>query len=280
MEVARHEGGSMAALASQIHPVFMLPPVAASVFGGVLAPEFSLGLAAVFATAVFCSVYTAHVTDGYVDYYVRGEDDDHPLTPAGCAVGFALGTLGFLVAAATLFVSVGAVAALLAVPCWVLAVLHAPVLDTNPVGATVGYPLGVALSVVGGYYTQAQSFAATPLAFAGIFLVVLSGVKVIDDMQDYEYDRGIGKRTVAVALGRRRAHRFAYALMAAGMVGVFAFVAFAVFPPSASGSVVVFGVVAAVARRADAEHATMLLVRGCYLFLAALLLAVWLHPFA
>jgi len=285
MKLARHADGSggrgaAAALASQIHPVFMLPPVAVSVFGGVLAVDFSLLRATVFAGAVFCSVYTAHVTDGYVDFYVRGEDDSHPLTPRGCAVGFALGTLGFLVAALALAVLVGPVAALFAVPGWVLAVSHATVLDTNPVGATVGYPLGVALALLGGFYAQSRTVSGLALAFAGVFLVVLAGVKVVDDAQDYAYDRRIDKRTVAVVLGRRRARRVAYGLMAVGLVGVGVFAAVAVFPPSAVGAVGVFAAVAAVASRADADVATMLLVRGSYLFLAALLLAVWLRPFA
>ncbi|QDX41472.1 UbiA family prenyltransferase [Salarchaeum sp. JOR-1] len=283
MQVARHASGvrgAVAALASQIHPVFMLPPVAVSVFGGVLAADFSLLRATVFASAVFCSVYTAHVTDGYVDFYVRGEDETHPLTPSGCALGFALGTLGVLAAAVALATLVGPAAAVFAVPGWLLAVAHATVLDTNPIGATAGYPLGVAIALLGGAYVQSRAVIGVAVAFAGVFLVVLAGVKVVDDAQDYAYDRRIDKRTVAVALGRRRARWVAYGLIAGGLAGVFGFAALAVFPPSAVGAVGVFAAVAGVASRADDEVATMLLIRGSYVFLAALLLAVWLRPFA
>jgi hypothetical protein len=55
-----------------------------------------------------------------------------------------------------------------------------------------------------------------------------------------------------------------------------------VFPPASVAAVVAFGVVALLARRAgeDDRLATMLLVRGSYLFLAVLVVAVWFRPFA
>jgi 4-hydroxybenzoate polyprenyltransferase len=118
------------------------------------------------------------------------------------------------------------------------------------------------------------------LAFAGTFLVVLSGIKVIDDAQDFDYDRSIGKRTVAVVLGRERARRAAYGLMLLGLVAVVAFAVAGVFPPSATAAPAVFGTVALTARRADDRLATMLLIRGSYLFLAVLIAATWFRPLA
>jgi hypothetical protein len=53
-----------------------------------------------------------------------------------------------------------------------------------------------------------------------------------------------------------------------------------VFPPSSVLAVLGFATVAVVARRADPELATMLLVRGSYVFLALLLAAVWFRPLA
>jgi lycopene cyclase domain-containing protein len=53
-----------------------------------------------------------------------------------------------------------------------------------------------------------------------------------------------------------------------------------VLPPSAPLAAVAFGLVAGVAYRADAKLATMLLVRGAYVFLAVLLVAVWFRPLA
>jgi 1,4-dihydroxy-2-naphthoate octaprenyltransferase len=273
-------GDEVRAVASQVHPVFMLPAVASSLFGAVLVGVAAPVPLALHATAVFAGLYLAHVTDGYVDFYVRGEDDDTPLTAVGCRVLQAAATVLFAACTVGLWVTVDVGAALVTLPGWFVAAGHAPQLDTNPVTATCGYPLGVALALVGGAYAQTGALTAVPVAFGVVFLVVLSGVKVVDDATDYEYDRAIDKRTVAVVLGRERAHRVAYGLMTTGLLAVVAFAATPVFPPSAMLAVVPFAAVALVARGADASVATMLLVRGSYLFLAVLLVAVHWQPLA
>jgi 4-hydroxybenzoate polyprenyltransferase len=256
----------------------MLPPVASSWFGAVLAGEFGLGIGTVHAVAIFSAVYTAHVKDGYVDFHVRGEDDDHPLTERGCKFALAGITAVFVACLAALWVLVDAGAAIVTAPTWVIGYHHAPQLDTNPVTATTGYPLGISIAIVGGYYVQTAAFAAVPVAFAVVFLVLLSGVKVIDDAQDYEYDRSIDKRTVAVVLGQERARTAAYGLMATGLVAVVALAAAGVFPPASVLAVVAFGAVAATTLRADPELSTMILIRGAYVFLALLLVAVRFEP--
>ncbi len=282
MSIARHGAGpraALGALVSQIHPVFMLPPTATALFGATLAGEFDPRLALLHAGAVSLALYTAHVKDGYVDFHRRDEDDDHPLTARGCRVALAGATAGFAALVAALGLLVGPVAALLSLPGWLIGYSHAPLLDTNPVTATAGYPTGIALALVGGHYVQTTAFAPLPLALAAVFLVVLSGIKVIDDAQDYDYDRSIAKRTVAVVLGPEGAHRLAYGLMAAGMVAVAALALW--YPPMPTGTAtapVAFGLVALVARGRDPETATMLLIRGSYVFLAVLVGAVWLRP--
>jgi len=282
MVIARHGSGpwpAVAALASQVHPVFMLPPLATSWFGAALAGSFSIPLGVVHTVAVFAGLYTAHVKDGYVDFYGRGEDDDHPLSERGCRVALAASTLLFVAAATALGVLVGVGAALLTLPGWLIGYLHAPQMDTNPVTATTGYPLGIALALLGGFYVQTTTVTPLVFALAAVFLLVLSGIKVIDDATDVAYDRTIDKRTVAVAVGRDGAYRVAYGLMAAGMVGVIALaVGLPAMPPTAALAPVVFATVAVVARRADPELATMLLIRGSYLFLAVLVVAVGFRP--
>ena len=47
---------------------------------------------------------------------------------------------------------------------------------------------------------------------------------------------------------------------------------------TAAGAAVVFGAVLAFAYRAESTLATMLLIRGSYLFLAVLVAAVWFRP--
>jgi hypothetical protein len=59
----------------------MLPFLAASWFGGVLAHQFSVVIGLHHMTAIFCAVFTTHLKDGYVGFHTRDEDDDHPLTP-------------------------------------------------------------------------------------------------------------------------------------------------------------------------------------------------------
>ncbi|WP_273836962.1 UbiA family prenyltransferase [Halococcus sp. PRR34] len=281
MAIARHEQGTradLAALASQVHPVFMLPPLAASWFGAALAPSISPVASIVHMTAMFCAVYTAHVKDGYVDFHVRGEDDDHPLTVGGCRLGLALATGGFAACLGWLWIVIGPGAALVTLPAWFVGYLHAPQLDMHPVGATAGYPVGIALSILGGYYVQAGAFSTTALAFAAVFLVLLSGIKVIDDAKDRSYDRSIDKRTVAVVLGRERARRVAYGLVALALVGVLVGAIAGVFPPSTGLAVVAFAVVAATTRRLEPRRATEVLMRGSYVFLGLLFFAVWFQP--
>ncbi|WP_336022399.1 lycopene cyclase domain-containing protein [Halobellus salinisoli] len=281
MAFSRHGTGSRAAaaaLASQVHPVFMLPPVAASLFGAILAERFAPGPLGLHVAATFFAVYTAHLKDGYVDFHRRGEDDDHPLTEAGCRWALAGSTLCFAaVTAALAFVS-GPATALLTAPMWALGFFHAPQSDTNPVTTTLGYPFGIALAVVGGQHAQTGALAAEALAFGLVFLVTLAGVKIVDDATDYAYDRSIGKRTVAVALGISRGRRLAYALLYAGLTLVLVCTVDGIFPPTAPLAAVAFGLVAAVAARAGPSVATMLLVRGSYVFLAILVVAVWFRP--
>lgn len=283
MSLARHGAGVGAtarAFWSQVHPVFMLPPLAASLFGAVLAGRFAPGVAALHLVAMFAAVYTAHVKDGYVDFYLRGEDDDHPLTERGCRLGLAASTTAFTLCALALFVLVDWAAAALTVPTWLIAYYHAPQLDTNPVTATTGYPLGIALSLLGGFYVQAETLAAVPVGFAVVFLALLSGIKVIDDATDYDYDRSIRKRTVAVAVGPERAAAVAYSLMIAALLVVVALAAAGIFPPGTVVAALAFAAVAAVARRAPPKLATMLLIRASYVFLAVLVAAVWFEPLA
>ncbi len=283
MALARQGSGLTAtgrAYWSQVHPVFMLPPLAASLFGAVLATRIESGPAAVHVVAMFAAVYTAHVKDGYVDFHVRGEDDDHPLTVAGCRVGLGAATVVFAACTLLLFLLVDWIAVALTVPAWLIAYHHAPQLDMHPITATGGYPAGIALAMLGGYYVQATALDPVVLAFAVIFFVLLSGIKVIDDTKDYAYDRSIEKRTVAVVIGRDRAITAAYGLMAVALGVVVVMGLLGPFPPGAIVAAGAFAVVAAIAARADATLATMLLIRGSYVFLAVLVAAVWFEPLA
>jgi lycopene cyclase domain-containing protein len=281
MAIARAGRGikaSTQALASQVHPVFMLPPLATAGFGAVLSGSFDTVLLAFHLLAVFFGVYTAHVKDGYVDFHHRGEDDHHPMTERGCRIALAGATLGFVIVLVAIVLLADPVAVLLVAPGWFIGYFHAPQLDTNPVTATLGYPIGNGLALLGGYYLQAGMLSPTVLSLAGVFLLILAGVKVIDDSADYDYDRSINKWTVAVVLGPARARTLAYTLMGAGMFVVIAMTVEKVLPPTAAFAPVGFGLVAVITYSADPKLATMLLVRGAYVFLAILLIAAWFEP--
>ncbi len=281
MAFARHESGvraELAALLSQVHPVFMLPPLAASWFGAVIAGDVLMAVGAVHMAAMFFAVYTAHVKDGYIDFYGRGEDDDHPLTEWGCRTALLGAGLGFAACTLALGILVGPTAAAITIPTWFIGYLHAPQLDTNPVTTTLGYPTGIALAILGGYLVQTGTLSAEALGFAVVFLVTLAGVKIIDDEQDYDYDRSIDKRTVSVSLGRSPARTLAVGLLSVGLLGVLWGALGGIFPPASPVAALAFGSVVIVARRARPTIATMLLIRGAYVFLAFLLIAVWFRP--
>ncbi len=281
MAIARQESGvgaDIRALLSQVHPVFMLPPLAASWFGAAIAGEFAITVGTIHMAAMFFAVYTAHVKDGYIDFYQRGEDDDHPMSIRGCRLALVGAGVGFAVCTLLLGIAVGPGAALITLPTWFIGYLHAPQLDTNPVTTTLGYPTGIAFAILGGFYVQTTTITATAVGFALVFLVTLAGVKIIDDEQDYSYDRSIDKQTVSVLLGPYPARRLAAGLMFLGLVGVLWGTVGGYFPPSSPLAALAFATIGLIAIRAEPTIATMLLIRGAYVFLALLFVAVWFQP--
>lgn len=281
MAVARHGAGptvAARALASQVHPVFMLPPLAVASFGAILAPTVSAPLVGVHLFAVFCAVYTAHVKDGLVDFHHRGEDDDHPLTVGGCHAALVGAVTAFLLAALTLWALAGVAAAVITVPLGVIGFLHAPQLDTTTAGATLGYPLGVVLAFVGGFVIQTGTVSVTVLGVAAVLFVMLAGIKIVDDTTDVNYDREIGKPTVAVVIGPTSARGLANSLFGTAVIGVLGLAVLGGVPPTGVVAGGAFAVVAVIANRATPEVATMLLVRGAYVFLAVLIAGLWFHP--
>ena len=283
MAVARHGTGpvdAVRAYASQIHPVFMLPPVAASVFGAILAGPVDPVGGSLHAVAIFAAVYTAHVKDGYVDFHWRDEDDDHPLSVTGCVLGLVGATVLFVLATIGLWLTAPILAVALTIPTWPIAYFHAPQLDVTPIGATMGYPVGIGLSILGGYAVQAGLLGSTVVAFAIVFVVLLAGIKVIDDTTDVGYDRGIRKRTVAVVLGPDRSMALGYGLIVLALVIVTGFVAVGALPIGSLLAAIALGCVVAISPRSSPKVATMVLIRGTYVFLAVLVAVVWFEPFS
>ncbi|TFG12313.1 1,4-dihydroxy-2-naphthoate octaprenyltransferase [Candidatus Thorarchaeota archaeon] len=75
----------------------------------------------------------------------------------------------------------------------------------------IGLNFGV-LTTFGGYYVQTLDFNPEPI-FASIPLATLiAGILFINEFPDYNADKGAGKRTLVVRLGRKKASRF-YAIL-------------------------------------------------------------------
>lgn len=259
-------------LLAAVKPAFMLPAVALSAAGAALAPAVSLFVAVAHAAAVAAALYTAHVVDEYVDAHVRGEEA--PLLSASACAWAAVGaTLAFFALVAALWVADAGLAAVLTLPLWALAVLHAPVLDSHPVTVTVDYPVGVALAFVAGYLAQTASVPAAVLAVAAALAVSLSGLKVAIDRLDREFDATIGKHTLPVLLDDGAATRVAAGihLLAGTLVGVF--VAASVLPPLALAAAGVALADAAAVSRLSPRRAVRAQMALAYPFTAALLSA-------
>lgn len=198
-----------------VRPAFMLPAVGMSVYGGALSTGAADPLAgALHAGIVGLSLYVAHLRDGYVDGHRRGEEDPR-LSVAGFRSGIRAGSLVVLALSGVLLLRAGVAAALSTVALLALALLHAPYLDRHPLGATVDYPVGIAVALLGGSAAQNGVVTFAVVGVAAAFVGLLSGIKVGIDRLDADFDGSIGKRTVPVAFGRRGADRVAAGAFAA-----------------------------------------------------------------
>ncbi|WP_239640884.1 UbiA family prenyltransferase [Natrialba taiwanensis] len=261
-----------------VQPIFLLPGAAMSVFGALLAAEFSVGPAIGHVLAVSLAVYVAHLKDGYVDYYVRGEDETNPLSPRALRLAIGLATAGATACIGFLWLRAAAelVAVVLTVPLVVLGHLHAPSLDTGPVTGTADYPLGIVLAMLGGYAAQTGTVSAAVIAVCLALFPLLVGTNVLLDIVDYRHDRRLSKRTIPVALGPSRARFVAIGFIFAsvGLLGV------AIALGALSQRVAVAGIVPACAGtwcltgRYSADRAVRVLIGATYAFAGVLFLAI------
>lgn len=200
---------------SQVHPVFMVAAIGAAVVGGLYSPVSNIPNLLVFCIGVFAALYFAHVKDSYVDYFERHEDDFSFLTKRQSHRAMALSSLVVL-ACVLYFYSVGY---WLVIPIifagFLLAFIHTPI-DLNPLGATAGYPTGLALAALGGYYVQAGIIHTKMIYFAIAVWLVLNGVKIVDDIKDYDWDKKFGKIAAPVFFGKALAKKVAAGLVIAG----------------------------------------------------------------
>jgi 4-hydroxybenzoate polyprenyltransferase len=207
----------------------MLPVVATSVCGAALAPSVSAGVAAQHAGAVGTALFVAHLRDGVVDGHVRGEEAP-PLSVPAYRWATAAAVAVALVLAASLAVTAGLLAASSVLALLCLALLHAPYLDRHPVPVTVDYPLGIAITLCGGFAAQTGGLTGGVLAVAAGVAALLSGIKVGIDRLDAAFDASVGKRTVPVIASETGATWVAVGCFAAAALAVVGAVAVGMLP--------------------------------------------------
>ena len=291
MRIARDGTGLLPAaraLVTQVKPTFMAPALAASVYGGLLAVVIAAdgpvgtdalrGVATLPATlhllAVFLALYAAHAKDSLVDFYGRDEDETLALTRAGCRVAIGASGVGVLACLGALGATAGPTAFLLTLPLWPLGYLHAPWLDRHPAGTSADYAIGVGLVVVGGYAVQGGRLDAVALGVAATFVPAVSAGAVLVDAGDVAVDRRLGKRTVPVLLGPRRAGFVAAGLLGASAAVVLALVGTGVLPPAAVAAAAVLGAVALATPFVDPSRGFGLAMAGTTAAAVLLLLSI------
>ena len=200
---------------SQVHPVFMVAAIGATVVGALYSPVSNALNLLVFCIGVFAALYFAHVKDSHVDFFERKEDSFSFLTERQSRRAMAIASIIVLVCV-LYFLRTGF---WLAVPIilagFLLAFFHTP-MDLHPLGATAGYPTGLALAALGGYYVQAGALPLSMILFAFAVWLVLNGVKIVDDVKDYDWDKRFGKIAAPVFFGKARAKKAAAFLVVAG----------------------------------------------------------------
>lgn len=259
-----------------VQPIFLVPGAAMSVFGALLATDVAVSSGALHAIAVSLSVYVAHLKDGYVDYYVRGEDEDNPLARGEIRRAIGITAVSFALCLIGLWLVAGAIAVAATAPLLALGYFHAPQLDTNPVTVTVDYPLGIALATVGGYATQTGTITPTVVAVCFVLFLLLAAINVMLDRIDYRHDRCVEKRTLPVVLGPIRAQRVAWGLVA-GSIGVLTISSlFGPLPRSAAlaGAVLVGVTLGCLVRTPDPKRLVIAFIGATYVFAAVLFLTI------
>lgn len=263
-------------LAAHVQLVFFLPGVAMSFFGALLAGDVTVSTAAVHGLAIGLAIYVAHLKDGYVDYYVREEDLDNPLSPTEIRAAIGVSSATFVSCVAFLWATTGTVPAALTAPLVVLGLLHAPHLDAAPATGVLDYPLGISLAIAGGYATQTGALSAQVIAIAAVFLPLLAGINVLLDLLDYDHDRRVPKRTIPVVVGPDAARPVAWAFVVAAVALLIFSSALGILPPQAAlaGVFPLGAAVACVMGGLAADRAVSLFIGSTYLFAAALFFAL------
>jgi len=205
----------------EIRPLPMIAALTGGLIGFAFAHEFSLNLLFPFLFSIFLALFSAHLKDTYVDYYVYKEDVIYRfgrfdssyglLSKNNLVNGILFSTVVFslLTIYLTSFRNFYLIFGILGL---LLSLTYSDKLSKNPVGACIGYPLGVSLALIGGYYLQTSMLNPIVITFSLILLLFLSSGKIIEDMIDMKHDKFFNKNTIPVLLGFKKNKIFGYML--------------------------------------------------------------------
>jgi len=258
----------------ETRPPVMVMAALAALFGCSMAPSFDLGLALLYISAVFFILYSAHLRDTFVDYFVRKEyekgyesrlgDSGGVLNSDELAMGFGVGIgvalcIGLYLAwtVSWLLLPIGLIGLF-------FAIAYPGYLDTHWWEILI-WPLGVACAFWGGYVVQTGTLALQPLILGAIVWFILIFAKIIDSHPDMEVDRKIGKETVPTLIGKERSKRLSYAGMYVGVGWGLLFSFFGVIPKELLPCFAIIAPFLAYSQKHDPREGIMIIILGVLL---------------
>jgi 1,4-dihydroxy-2-naphthoate octaprenyltransferase len=200
-------------------PAAIAPVLVGTALAGSEGEFQPLAFAAALVGSVFIQIGT-NLSNDYSDAR-RGADTEERLGPVRVTAGGLVPPRKVLVATWLAFaIAVGAGAYLIAIAGWELLLVGAASIAAGVLYTGGPRPYGYEglgelfvfgffgiVAVVGSYYVQTEELTLLAFALAVPVGLLAAAILMVNNIRDIETDRRAGKRTLAVRLGRQRAHR-------------------------------------------------------------------------
>ena len=260
----------------EVRPPVAVPVFLAALFGGAMAGIRDWGLALLLALASLMALFVSHHKDSYTDFWIRREYElgyRSRFKDAGgvlrkeefaLAIGFFSGIFLALTAYLTWATT------LLFLPfmllAFTLALVYVPYLDKKWYEIFV-WPLGVLCVILGGYIVQAGTLSLEPVLLGSLIWWFLSFGKILDSCPDAKSDLKLGKRTVPVILGVKRAKRISYAGLYSGVLLGAVLCLAGLIDSWLLGGLALAAPIVAYSQRFDPQKGIMVAIAAAYLIL-------------
>lgn len=261
----------------------MIAALTAGLTGFAFAHAFNIILLLPFLLSIFLALFSAHLKDTYIDYYVEKEDVTYRFGRFDSSYGllskknlvngilFSMLIFSLLTIYLTIFRFFYLIFGIIGM---LLALTYSEKLSKNSVGACIGYPLGVSLVLVGGYYLQTSAFNPIVIIFSMILLLFLSSGKIIEDMIDMKHDKLFNKNTIPVLLGTKKNKMFGYALAYLSLIMVAIFSMLFLTPLNLIGILISF-IIILYSSRLKVEKGIYIFVAGIYVVMLSTLMLLY-----